>query len=241
MTARALVALLGLVGVGCATNAPPVAAPASLDRTAWVLVHVETPEGLAGRLPDTMPMLQFEAGRVTGSDGCNRLGGAASLRRGAVAFGPLTVTRAACPAPVQSLAGRLERALSRQTFRTSYSLDGLELVLTSPMARVTLVRGGPEGYGPDSFDDAGVIACDTRDDLDEACGVRVVRTDDEAVLWISNVAIRAYPGYRVLTAADGAFTAQDGTPVRVSAADGAWVLTVGREWYEIPFALVTGE
>jgi XRE family transcriptional regulator, regulator of sulfur utilization len=60
---------------------------------------------------ERQPSLQFVAGgRVTGSDGCNRIGASYTLVGASITFGPLIATRMACPG-TEGLAGRFAAAL----------------------------------------------------------------------------------------------------------------------------------
>jgi XRE family transcriptional regulator, regulator of sulfur utilization len=111
LTSLALAAIL----VCCAPalrGAQPPPAPASppLLETMWVAIElggVPVPLTPAER----QPSLQFVAGgRVSGSDGCNRVRATYKLAGARITFGPIAATRMACPG-VESLAGRFEAAL----------------------------------------------------------------------------------------------------------------------------------
>lgn len=57
--------------------------------------------------------LRFDAGRVTGSDGCNRLSGAVTVEGESLRIGPLAGTRMAClhgQAEAQAFGAALARA-----------------------------------------------------------------------------------------------------------------------------------
>ncbi|MDK9696597.1 MAG: META domain-containing protein [Siculibacillus sp.] len=52
-------------------------------------------------------------GRVSGSGGCNRYGGTASVEEAAIRFGMMQSTRMACPAPEMNQESRFHQALFR--------------------------------------------------------------------------------------------------------------------------------
>jgi heat shock protein HslJ len=52
--------------------------------------------GSPAAAPSNTPALRFDAGRVTGSDGCNRLMGPYAADGAALTLGPLAGTRMAC-------------------------------------------------------------------------------------------------------------------------------------------------
>lgn len=89
----------------------------SLDGTAWVLAE------LPGRslLEKTSVTLHFEAGRISGSDGCNRFGGSYSASDPALEISPhLAMTMMACPADVSEQAQTFIAALQgARSFRIS--------------------------------------------------------------------------------------------------------------------------
>jgi heat shock protein HslJ len=122
-------ASIGLVNC-CALLVPLAAAAAapgtgSLHGTAWVLTAV------AGRQVSGGPTatLQFEGGRVSGSDGCNRFAGGYSATGSAFEVSPpLATTQMACPEPVASEARAFMAALEAAK---GYRIDGALLQLLS--------------------------------------------------------------------------------------------------------------
>jgi heat shock protein HslJ len=65
---------------------------ASLDGTSWCLA-----EGQGISISDDVTMtIVFEAGRVSGSGGCNRFTAAYEEDGGSISFGPVAMTRMAC-------------------------------------------------------------------------------------------------------------------------------------------------
>jgi heat shock protein HslJ len=97
----------------------------TLDGTAWVLA------ALVGRQVTGSPVatLQFDAGRVSGSDGCNRFGGSYSVTGSAFEVSPqLASTQMACPPEVGAKARAfIEALLGARAWR----VDGARLLLLS--------------------------------------------------------------------------------------------------------------
>lgn len=74
-----------------------VAEPApQVEGTKWLLETIYAGE-TASSVPPTGAYLIFADGRVTGSTGCNTLGGPATITGSNIAFGPLAMTLKACP------------------------------------------------------------------------------------------------------------------------------------------------
>ena len=96
--------------------------------------------------------------------------------------------------------------------------------------------------GPTRYDASGTMPCSAgKPTFDQACGWRVLRkAAGGAEIWISNIAVKGTPAYRVLTFSDGEFTARDGDRVRVSKDADMWSIGVGQEHYEFADALITG-
>jgi heat shock protein HslJ len=110
-------AALSLASLAFAAIAPAAlaATPASLEGTAWVLAGNEAVS------------LQFEQGRVSGSDGCNRFNGPYLSRGTSLTIGPpLAATQMACPPPVMQQAARFNQALAATRF---FRRDGANLRL----------------------------------------------------------------------------------------------------------------
>ena len=82
----------------------------SLFDATWVAVELTgTPVPLTPA--ERQPSLRFVAGgRVSGTDGCNRIQATYTVAGDRIAFGPMAATRMACPG-TESLAGRFEAAL----------------------------------------------------------------------------------------------------------------------------------
>ena len=131
---RPLVALLALL----ATAPQPAALAATpsssqLEGTAWVL------ERLGQRQPQngTSITLRFEAGRVAGSDGCNRFGAPVTVRGTGLQVSARGLsTKMACPPAVMQQAEAFQTAL---TSSRGFRLDGERLRLLSADGRPLLV------------------------------------------------------------------------------------------------------
>jgi len=124
--------LRGTIGLAAwgALLAPLAAAAAStatdpLDGSAWVAAAI------AGRQVhgSTTATLQFEKGRLSGTDGCNRYTGTYSVNGPAFEVSPqLASTRMACPEQVANEAQAYMAALSASKL---YRIDGARLLLLS--------------------------------------------------------------------------------------------------------------
>ena len=97
--------------------------------------------------------------------------------------------------------------------------------------------------GPAEYDASGTMPCSAgAPTFDQACGWRVLRKPGGgAEIWISNIAIRDKPAYRVLEFSEGEFTARDGARVETAKDADMWSLTInGKEYYRFADALITG-
>jgi heat shock protein HslJ len=100
-------------------------APASLDGTSWRLV-----EGMGITIPDDVEMtIAFEAGRTSGSGGCNRFMGSYDQAGGQLSLGRLASTRMACADEVMSAERAYMSALESVT--TSSATGGVLVFSTS--------------------------------------------------------------------------------------------------------------
>lgn len=117
--ALSLTAALLLAG-GASADPMPHTGPAGI----WRVIELDG----APVVPSDEVSLAFEAGRVSGSTGCNRFSGRYALAQG-FAFGDLATTRMACP----GRRGELEAAFTGAARRINdwrYAEDGtLELLL----------------------------------------------------------------------------------------------------------------
>lgn len=134
MTTAALTATLaGIVffASACGGDDDAAEAPASLDGSSWTLV-----EGIDIPIPDDVAMtIAFEAGRASGSGGCNRFMGSYEQDGESISLGRLASTRMACAEEVMSA----ERAyLSALESVTSWSATGGVLVLSDDSDQASL-------------------------------------------------------------------------------------------------------
>jgi heat shock protein HslJ len=119
----------------------PTPASPSLEEITWQLVAYRAGDRLvevaAGPHP---PRLRFEAGRVSGSPGCNRIGGAYTLADGQLSFKPtMQSTMMACPEPQMQQEQAVGLAMTRVA---TYRLDGdkLELLDATGTLQLRLLR-----------------------------------------------------------------------------------------------------
>jgi heat shock protein HslJ len=122
-------AALPLITLAFAAIAPVAlaATPSKLEGTAWVLAGNDAVS------------LQFEQGRVNGSDGCNRFNGPYLSHGTSLTIGPpRAATKMACPPLVMQQAAQFNQALSGTRF---FRLDGanLRLLGVDGSVRATLV------------------------------------------------------------------------------------------------------
>ena len=97
--------------------------------------------------------------------------------------------------------------------------------------------------GPMKYDASGTMPCSAgAPTYSGACGWRVVRkADGSAEIWISNIAVRDKPAYRVLDFSGGEFSTRDGAKLQVTKDGDTWSVSVpGREYYRFADALITG-
>jgi heat shock protein HslJ len=109
---------------GDATGATPAAT--ELAGTSWLL------SSLNGQPAPADPAITLSfgtGGQVSGSDGCNRYSGQATIDGTTLTFGTLATTRRACPAPIMEQANAYQTALS-QTASYTVTVDQLTLLDT---------------------------------------------------------------------------------------------------------------
>lgn len=134
---KLLVLMLGALTLAACSSRP---APEVGDRAAalegpvvgprWNLLLVGTDERLS--MPETPHFVVAPDGRVSGSDGCNRLNGRVQLGEGnRIEFRELATTRRACPQAedARRIAGMMENAYR-------YLIDHDRLVFFGPDQRV---------------------------------------------------------------------------------------------------------
>jgi heat shock protein HslJ len=112
----------------------------TLESTSWRLVSVpgQTPAAIAAL--ERAPTARFEAGRVTGFGGCNRLIGSYTLEQNRLTIGGVAGTMMACPEPAMSIERALHAALNG---RLSYTITGERLSLTADSGAVLLFDKEP--------------------------------------------------------------------------------------------------
>ncbi len=100
---------------------------ASLDGTEWTLQRIETPKGPI--TPEAEPpTLQFEDGRIAGSDGCNQFSGSVQKAEdGSLTVSQLASTKRACPPPFNELSDAVLGVLNGHTVATEVMGDELRL------------------------------------------------------------------------------------------------------------------
>ena len=135
--------VLGVALMACTAVSQSDDPSRPLQDTAWVLAMLP---GIATPHAAT-PTLRFEAGRVQGSDGCNRYGAPYTGASGRLQIGPNGMsTQMACPEPVSRLAASFNAALAKaQAYRidakTLLLLDAAGATLASFVAQGTELAG----------------------------------------------------------------------------------------------------
>jgi heat shock protein HslJ len=120
-------AALLAAGIGQAQTRPGSASPRLLQGTYWSATELggqSTPAQDAGREPHLL--LQGD-GRMSGSDGCNKISGGYDLKGDAIAFGQTISTQMACPGTDEATERAFRDALMRAT-RWRMVADRLELL-----------------------------------------------------------------------------------------------------------------
>jgi heat shock protein HslJ len=99
---------LALLVAGCSSVSAGSDTTPGLDGSAWMLSH------LPGKalVPESSSTLQFAAGRASGSDSCNRFGGAYTPDKSALSFGQLASTQMACTPELMEQARAVTTALT---------------------------------------------------------------------------------------------------------------------------------
>ena len=126
-----LLALLPSAPQAAALAASP--SPSRLEGTAWVLERLGERQPVGG----TTITLRFEAGRVAGSDGCNRFGAPVTVRGTGLQVSPQGLsTKMACSPEVMRQAEAFQTALRNSR---GFRLGGERLQLLSAEGRPLLV------------------------------------------------------------------------------------------------------
>jgi heat shock protein HslJ len=140
-----LMLAMALVGLGSVRNvAAQDALPADLLGKEWPLASLQRAPGDVVDTTGKGITLQFSAdGSVSGSDGCNRFGGAYTVGSGGqltITLGPSTLI--ACEQAISDLAFEYTQALGKvASFSTGAS--GLQLSDSGGQATLTYTTGGP--------------------------------------------------------------------------------------------------
>ena len=108
----------------------PGAAP-DLEGSGWRAMLVAGHQPIAGR----EPFLRFSDGKVTGSGGCNQIGGRATIDGGRIAFTELSGTAMGCDARINDIEGLFMTALLQAE---ALRLDGGNLVIAGTGGEIVL-------------------------------------------------------------------------------------------------------
>jgi len=133
----------------------------------------------------------------------------------------------------------LMRNAARRGEKTDYTIDFKVTGNKAAQASTTGVD-----LGPTKFDASGTVKCSAgKASLDKECDFRVVRDlpKGAAEIWISNIAAKDKPSYRVLHYANKVFITTDKAKLSWQRQDDNWwVGADGNEFYLIPDALIHG-
>jgi len=112
----------------CAMEGGRTAAPATpLVGTNWLLTKLgEAPVTVEAGQREPFLQLQASDGRVSGYAGCNMFAGPYQLSGDQLTFGPLAMTRMACPPPGMAVEGGYANALREAK---GYKITGSQLAL----------------------------------------------------------------------------------------------------------------
>jgi heat shock protein HslJ len=123
-TASTLVIVAGAFLASCAPMPADTAKTPPLDGTAWVLADLP---GAPAPADAAAPTLRLEAGRASGSDGCNRFNAGVRTDGGTFEIaGPIASTRMACAPELMQRADAYLAALGRAR---GYRVEGGQLQL----------------------------------------------------------------------------------------------------------------
>lgn len=106
----------------------------SLEGTPWTLESFIEGETVSSLIAGTTITLQLEAGRMTGSAGCNNYGGSYTLEGGELTVNELVWTEMACMDP-EGVMEQEQRYLSILNNATRLELEGGQLTLRTPDGR----------------------------------------------------------------------------------------------------------
>lgn len=146
-----LVLALGLAACALPPAPPPRGAPAQpaagsgdpLSGTSWTVTSYVGADGAAQQsVAGVETLIAFDAGRVSGTAGCNRLTGSYTVDGPSLAFGPLASTMMACPEPQMAQEQAVFNAMGQTA---TYELAGDQLILkdASGVTVLTLDKAQP--------------------------------------------------------------------------------------------------
>jgi heat shock protein HslJ len=127
-----------LMGLLAACAPAPATGGAPLEGSFWVLDSYYAADGeQTSVLPRTQLSAQFEAGKVSGNDGCNNYFGEYVLDGAKLTFKqPMGTTMMACPDPVMNQASTFMQALQATA---TFSISGDTLTLKNEAGQALLV------------------------------------------------------------------------------------------------------
>jgi heat shock protein HslJ len=132
MSALAAVLALAAFGLAACGSSGGSGATASLTGSQWVLNSAAL--GIPGG--DTVTSwIHFDAGAVTGNDGCNQFNGGYKVDGSAITIGPLGGTRRLCPDPQNAVATKVLASLAQIV---KYDISGARLQLKDAAGAVLL-------------------------------------------------------------------------------------------------------
>jgi len=107
----------------------------SIEGTKWLLETIFTGEAASSVPADAPAHLTFTGGRVVGSTGCNSVDGPATINGSTIEFGPLAMTRKACPDGLAEIERAIVTVLQG---RVPFTIESDQLILNP---------GGAQGLG----------------------------------------------------------------------------------------------
>jgi heat shock protein HslJ len=138
-----VVLMMMTVSSGCSSSGASSQSAGSrqaLAGTSWLAEDV----GGRGVLDHPQTTMSFDqAGRVSGSGGCNRYGGPVAISGETIRFGPLASTRMACPPAIGDQEGRFFAALQSTTRFVVDPEDKMVLYDAAGQAVATFSRVAP--------------------------------------------------------------------------------------------------
>lgn len=122
-TRKILVALTMLVGLILTACVPTNTATITLNDTGWLLANLNGQSGVS----DTLVTINFENGRISGTDGCNSYSTSYTVNGATITVNKVVATTLmACPEPIMQQATAYITALTQAV---SHKIDGPQLTL----------------------------------------------------------------------------------------------------------------